>query len=198
MRLTADGRARFAGDDHRAHHGSLAAQVDFRTLAAWVDTQHLEELVVRRYGSGIFDAPGIDIRIERGADVQLFTTAYSAIFPLRLEGVVLALEGELQRAQWRAVDEFTPFLGSFLIDTRQLDVYADARPEMRAVGAAVRRECDNPLLERSGRTFRLRCEGGRTSTVVETTDGFVADGDAVVTGRYRRDHGGVQPRPLGM
>ena len=34
LRLTADGRARFSGDDMRTHKGELAAQIDFRSLAA--------------------------------------------------------------------------------------------------------------------------------------------------------------------
>jgi Domain of unknown function (DUF6438) len=202
VRLTADGRARFSGDDRGTHKGVLAAQIDFRSLAAWIDSQHLETLD-ETYASGTVDAPGIELAIERHGVTKRYRTYNAAILPLRLEGVVLALEGEIERTRWRADDRLTPFLGYFENAKRNLYVYrADAayHPDRSHENLA-----SGPASNCGGRTtvdiatrgVRFRCDDGRVSAGAATADGFVARGDAIAAGRYVRASYPAPQRPLG-
>jgi uncharacterized protein DUF6438 len=197
LRLTADGRARFIGHDQRGHDGVLDAQVDFRTLAAWVVSQHLETLA-EGYGQGTFDLPGIDLVIERWSGLTRYHSNVDTLIPLRLEGVVLALEGELERARWRKEDALTPFFGEFTNGEREVDIDefpGTGQDAPQARGTAVL--CTWNALEQSRGAIRVRCEKKGESTLVSTVDGFVAQGDAIVPGRYRRFQSPPQQRPLG-
>ena len=197
LRLTADGRARFIGNDQRGHQGVLHAQVDFRTLAAWIGSQHLETLA-RQYYCGCVDLPGIEVDIERPSENTRYRSNSAMEIPLRLEGVVLALEGEIERAKWRKEDALTPFFGDFTNGGRYL--YVDeslppARTTPEATGTAVR--CGLAVLEQSRGTIRIRCDEKGTSILVATADGFVATGDAIAPGPYRRLQLPSQPRRSG-
>ena len=197
LRLTADGRARFIGNDQRGHSGVLDAQVDFRTLAAWLVSQHIETLA-KGYNSGTVDTPGIEVVIEHPSETVRYRSHFYLAIPIRLEGVVLALEGELERGRWRKEDALTPFLGEFTDGARELTV--DAYPGSpqtppQAAGTAVR--CTSNVLEQSRGAVRIVCDGKGASTLVATAEGFIAQGDAIEPGAYRRFQSRSQPRPLG-
>ena len=188
LRLTADGRAHFVGRQISAvTPGVLDAHIDFRTLAAWVVSQHLETLALQ-YALGMVDAPGIDI-IERPTGTTRYHSNYAVEIPLRLEGVVLALEGEMERARWRKEDALTPFFGEFTNGERELyvdDLFGATAPP-QASGTAVR--CAQNVLAKSGDAVSIRCDERGVSTLVPTADGFTARGDAierVTTGAINR------------
>ena len=155
------------------------------------------------YAPGTVDAPGIEVVIERKGSTKRYRTLNAHIFPLRLEGVVLALEGEIERTRWRAADNLTPFLGYFKNGDRNLFVYHGEpaqRPqpghENLAIGPASK--CGGrTTVERAADRVRFRCDDGRLSTAAATADGFVAQGEAITAGRYVRASYPTPQRPLG-
>jgi len=183
VRFLADGRATYTGGDYAPLHGRFTGVFDVAPLAAWIATQHPETLP-DKYPTADIDAPAANLQIDYGARRLRFTGVGESSASLRLEGILLALDGATSRIRWRRVDPATAFLGSFR-GAVVLDV-----GENGAGGFAVFARPNGCPQFRFGATvdhgtLRLRCEG-RTSVLRFVGDDLQATGDAVPPGRYAR------------
>jgi hypothetical protein len=196
MHFTADGRAMYVGGRYAPLQGKFSGTIDFPSLAAWVDTQH-PELLQDRYPVGI-DSQVVTLTIDRGARRKTVVAerGLGPGMPLRLDGILLALDGVTTRIRWRRVDAMTSFMGTFSGPV--------AAGTGRATAVMIQQSQDGPLLAysptlRCGNAapsltpvagdLRLRC-ATRSSTLHATADGFLANGDALPAGTYRR----IDPR----
>ena len=183
VRLTADGRARYAGRDYAPLQGRFSGTFDFAPLAAWIATQHPETLPDKYPTAGI-DAPAVNLQVDYGARRVRFTGVGEGAASLRLEGILLALDGATSRIRWRRDDQATAFLGTFR-GGLTLYVGQDSVGTFNAFSMSTR--CPRPgfrvKIERG--VMRLRCES-RTSVLRIAGDDLVASGDAVPPGRYSR------------
>ena len=196
VRFTADGRAMYVGGRYAPLQGKFSGTVDFPSVAAWLDTQH-PELLQERYPVAI-DAQTVTLTIDRGARRQTVraSSGLGPQIPLRLDGILLALDGMTTRIHWRRDDALTVFMGTFsgpvagdtgratavTIDQSQGGPLFAFSPALKCGDAA-------PSLAPAARAIRLRC-ATRSSTLHATAGGFVADGDALPAGVYRR----IDPR----
>jgi hypothetical protein len=112
VRFLADGRARYTGGSGAAMHGRFSGVFDVAPLAAWIATQHPETLP-DAYPSAMIDAPVVNLQIDYGARRVRLTGVSETSASLRLEGILLALDGATSRVRWRRDDATTPFLGLF-------------------------------------------------------------------------------------
>jgi hypothetical protein len=208
VRFSDDGRAAYVGGRFAALQGTFSGVADFPSLAAWVASQHPETLS-DRYPVNT-DAPAVRLTIDRGSRRQTIeaATGIGPNVPLRLAGILLALDGEMTRIHWRREDAMTRFLGTFAGPSASysgpmsaVDIEQATNGVFFAYGRLLR--CDNarPSLSRRGGALRIRCSE-RSSVLRVTADGFQAEGDALPAGSYRRidPHGasvlwGTQPEP---
>jgi uncharacterized protein DUF6438 len=112
VRLLADGRATYTGGDYAALHGKFSGVFDVAPLAAWIATQHPETLP-DTYRTANIDAQAVNLEIDYGARRVRFTGVGESSVSLRLEGILLALDGATARIRWRRDDPATAFLGTF-------------------------------------------------------------------------------------
>jgi hypothetical protein len=186
VRFTADGRATYAGDMYAPRLGRFAGLVDFERLAAWIDSQHPEALD-DGYATGWNDTQRVTLIVERGPRRKVVTTAHESEIPLRLEGMILALEGETERVRWSGVDDLGAYIGTFTNGAITLFVYGGARQgvmvSMRANPCGT--DASFPKTIRVSGGLRLSCEHTAT-TLRPAPEGLRADGDALAPGLYRR------------
>ena len=183
VRFLADGRATYAGGDFAPLHGKFSGVFDVAPLAAWIATQHPETLP-DKYPTTSIDDQAVNLEIDYGARRVRFTGVAESSASLRLEGILLALDGATARIRWRRDDAATAFLGTFsgalnlTIRENGLGGFSatttpNGCPQYR-YGATVERG-----------TMRLRCET-RTTVLRIAGDDVEAVGDAIPAGRYSR------------
>jgi hypothetical protein len=190
VRFTADGRATYRGGHYAPLHGKFSGLVDFRALAAWLATQHPETL--RNYPT-MTDGQTVTLVIDHGARRQIVVSSrgLGPEVPLRLDGILLALDGATMRVRWRRDDAATSFLGTFAgpsaPDTglpTPVDVDQAVNGEFFAYGRTL--PCNGRTsLTRDRDTMRFRC-GPHVSVLRVTAAGFRAEGDALPSGEYHR------------
>ncbi|HEV2641905.1 MAG TPA: DUF6438 domain-containing protein [Candidatus Elarobacter sp.] len=112
VRFLADGRATYAGGDFAPLHGKFSGVFDFAPLAAWIAAQHPETLP-DKYPTANIDAQAVNLQIDYGARRVRYTGVGESSASLRLEGILLALDGATARIRWRRNDPATAFLGTF-------------------------------------------------------------------------------------
>jgi hypothetical protein len=186
VRFTADGHATYAGDMYAPRIGRFAGLADFERLAAWIDSQHPETLE-DGYATGWIDSQRVTLIVERGTRRKVVTTANESEIPLRLEGMILALDGETERVRWSGVDDLGPYIGSFTNGQITLSVYGGARQGVR-VSTRVNpcgTDAPFPTTTRAPGALRVRCQHTAT-TLRPVADGLRAEGDALAPGLYRR------------
>lgn len=186
VRLTADGRARYDGLHYAPLQGRFSGKFDFAPLAAWIVTQHPETLT-GTYRTAPTDAPGVNLAIDYGARRVTFTNLDEASIPLRLEGILLAVDGATARIRWRRDDAVTAFLGNFTTGAVTLNLDQDSAGTF--YGYTIKGEhCADAhglrIVPERG-SMRLRC-GTRTSVLRIAGGDLLAAGDAIPPGRYRR------------
>jgi hypothetical protein len=186
VRFTADGRATYAGVAYAPRVGRFAGLADFERVAAWIDSQHPETLD-DGYATGGIDSQRVTLIVERGARRKVVTTANESEVPLRLEGMILALEGETERVRWFGVDDLGPYIGSFTNGQITLFVYGGAGQGVR-VSTRVNpcgTDAPFPTTTRAPGALRVRCQHTAT-TLRPVAEGLRAEGDALAPGLYRR------------
>jgi uncharacterized protein DUF6438 len=182
VRFMADGRARYSGGDFAALQGHFSGIIDVAPLAAWIATQHPETLP-DTYPTVNIDAPAANLQIDYGARRLRFTGISESAASLRLEGILLALDGATSRIHWRRDDPATAFLGSFRGAVR-LDIGEDSTGVFHASSPlGCPQHSYRAKIERS--TLRLSCSA-RTSVLRLAGDDLQAEGNAVPPGRYAR------------
>jgi hypothetical protein len=183
VRFTADDRATYQGFAYAPRRGQYAGAVDFARLAAWMDSQHPEELQPEYAGNWI-DSPRVTIVVERGTRRSESMTAMESQTPLRFEGIVWALDGLSERVQWRAVDDLTPLLGTFMQGGSVVTLFARTDGPVMFSGRGI--PCaDVPTTTRVPGGIRVSC-GGQSSTFTANARGLRATGDLVPSGDYER------------
>ncbi len=184
VRFLADGRARYTGGDFAPLHGRFTAVFDSAPLAAWIATQHPETLPDGNSSANI-DAQTVNVEIDYGARRIRFTGIGESSASLRLEGILLAIDGATSRIRWRRDDRATAFLGTF----RGAVVLYVGENGMGGFSASTsppdscRRSRYTATVERG--TLRLRCDT-RTSVLRLDGEDLQAEGDAIPPGRYGR------------
>lgn len=183
VRFMADGRARYSGGSFAPMRGHFSGLIDFASLAAWIETQHPETLANTSRAANI-DDPAANLQIDYGVRRVRVTGIDESSAPLRLEGILLVLDGATSRIRWRRDDPVTAFLGTYrgavsltIGEDSAGTFFAYSTPtgcRMHSYRAKIER--DALLLRCSGRTTRLRVAG----------DDLQAEGDAVPPGRYAR------------
>ena len=181
--FTADGRARYSGGNYAPLHGRFSGAFDFASLAQWIATQHPETLP-DEYGSAQIDAQAVNLQIDYGARRVRVTGISEGSASLRLEGILLALDGVTSRIRWRRDDAATAFLGTFRGDVN-LNVIADSAGRLTAY--ATPEHCSRYRIAASAErgAVRLRCDG-RTSVLRTAGDDVQAEGNVIPPGRYAR------------
>ena len=164
VRFTADGRARYSGGGYAPLQGRFSGEFDFASLAAWIATQHPETLPDTGSTAAI-DAPAVNLQIDYGARRVRITGIGEHSASLRLEGILLAIDGATARIRWRREDPATAFLGTFRGGDVTLEVHADSLGSLFAYTTP--RQCAHARLgdakvERGA--LRLRC-AARTSVL---------------------------------
>jgi Domain of unknown function (DUF6438) len=185
LRLTADGVARYEGREYAPRVGSFTSRVDFERIAAWIDSQQPETLAAE-YASGYVDTPVTTLVVERGKSKTTVTTRMMSDSPVRLEGIVLALDGLSDRLRWRAIDDLTPFVGDFANGAAVIHVmYRNA--DLDVYGAdAIRCPKDRyPGTSRWAGRVHVVC-GPHESWLTAAPGGLRAEGDAMTPGFYER------------
>jgi hypothetical protein len=183
VRFMADGRARYFGGSFAPLQGHFSGTIDFASLAAWIATQHPETLPDTHPTVNI-DAPAANLQIDYGARRVRITGIGENSASLRLEGILLALDGATARIRWRRDDPATAFLGTFRGGVT-LDLHADSAGSIFVYARPT--QCPqyryDAKLERG--VLRLRC-AARTSVLRVAGDDLQAEGDAIPPGRYAR------------
>jgi hypothetical protein len=196
VRFTADGRATYAGGRYAPLQGKFSGTVDFPSFAAWLDTQH-PELLREQYSAAI-DSQIVTLTIDRGARRQTVVSerGLGGGVPLRLDGILLAVDGVTTRIHWRRDDAMTLYMGTFSGPAagaagRATAVMIEQSSAGPLFAFSPLLQCGNapPSLTPGGGGLRLRC-ATRSSTLRATADGFFAAGDALPAGTYRR----IDPR----
>ena len=184
VRFMADGRARYTGGMYAPLQGRFSGNIDFASLASWIATQHPETLPDTHPTVNI-DAPGVNLQIEYGARRIRLTGISENSASLRLEGILLALDGATSRIRWRRDDAATAFLGTFRGGAVTLTVGEDSTGTFFAYSTptACRVHAYRAKVEQGA--LRLHC-AGRTTTVRIAGDDLQADGNALPPGRYAR------------
>ncbi|GEM_PF-4574862 len=186
VRFTADGRATYDGEAYAPRVGRFAGLADFERLAAWIDSQHPETLD-DGYAMGWIDSQRVTMIVERGTRRKAVSTANESEIPLRLEGMILALEGETERVRWSGADDLGSYIGSFTNGQITLYVYGGARQGVR-VSTRVNpcgADAPFPTTTRVPGGLRVRCEHTAT-TLRPAAEGLRAEGNALAPGLYRR------------
>ena len=183
VRFTADGRARYSGGSFAPRQGRFTGLIDFAPLAAWIATQHPETLP-DTFPSAMIDDQAANLQIDYGARRLRFTGISEESASLRLEGILLALDGATARIRWRRDDAATAFLGAF---RGGRGLYVGARDDGTFAASTMPVDCPfgGYRITRAGATMRLRCET-RTTVLRVAGDDLRADGDAIPPGRYER------------
>jgi|GEM_PF-4517238 len=183
VRFMGDGRARYSGGSYAPLQGQFSGNFDFAPLAAWIATQHPETLP-DTYPTVNIDAPAANLQIDYGARRVRFTGISEASASLRLEGILLALDGATSRIRWRRDDPVTAFLGRFR-GAVTLDISVDSTGTFYAYSTPTgcRMHSYGARIERGA--LRLRCSG-RTTVLRIAGDDLQADGNALPPGRYAR------------
>jgi hypothetical protein len=184
VRFSADGRVRFAGYRYAALQGRFSGVFDFAPLAAWIATQHPETLP-DTFPNAMVDAQTVSLTVDYGARRVRFTGVSETSASLRLEGILLALDGAISRIHWRREDPATGFLGSFRGGETTLHVVADSTGGFSAYTTPGNQAQAGCRITRDGNRMRLRC-ATRTSVLQIAGDDIAAEGDAVPPGRYVR------------
>jgi hypothetical protein len=183
VRFLADGRAHYVGRDYAPLQGRFSGTFDVAPLAAWIATQHPETLPDKNSTASI-DAPGVNLQIDYGARRVRFTGVGEGAASLRLEGILLALDGVTSRIRWRRDDQATAFLGTFQGGVT-LYVVQDSAGTFSVfstpTGCAQQRY--RVKVERG--VLQLRCDT-RTSILRIAGNDLLAEGEAVPAGRYSR------------
>jgi uncharacterized protein DUF6438 len=183
VRFLADGRATYAGGDYAPLHGKFSGVLDVAPLAAWIATQHPETLP-DTYPSPSIDDPKVNLEIDYGARRVRFRGVGESSASLRLEGILLALDGATARIRWRRDDPATAFLGTFR-GSVLLYIGEDGVGGFNAL--VMPNGCPGyhyrASIERG--TMRVRCRTHATVLRV-VGDDVQAEGDAVPAGRYAR------------
>ena len=183
VRFLADGRATYAGGDFAPLHGKFSGVFNVAPLAAWIATQHPETLP-DKYPTANIDAPAVNLEIDYGARRVRFTGVDESSASLRLEGILLALDGATARIRWRREDPATAFLGTFRGGV-ELSIGENGLGGFSATGTTngYPRYRYGATLDHG--TMRLRRET-HTSVLRIAGDDLVAAGDAIPAGRYSR------------
>ncbi|HWT05841.1 MAG TPA: DUF6438 domain-containing protein [Xanthomonadales bacterium] len=183
VRFMADGRARYTGGMYAPLQGHFSGNIDFAALAAWIATQHPETLPDTHPTVNI-DAPGVNLQIEYGARRVRFTGISESSASLRLEGILLALDGATSRIRWRRDDPATAFLGTFR-GAVTLTIGEDSSGTFFAYGSPTGCGMHGYRAKVERGALRLHCSG-RTTVLRIAGDDLQAEGDAVPPGRYAR------------
>jgi uncharacterized protein DUF6438 len=185
VRFMADGRARYYGGMYAPLQGRFSGIIDFASIAAWTATQHPETLPDTHPTVNI-DAPAVHLQIDYGARRVRLTGISESSASLRLEGILLALDGATARIRWRRDDPVTAFLGAFRgAGTVTLTIGEDSSGMFFAYAApdGCRMHGFRAKVERGA--LRLHC-AGRNTLLRIAGDDLQAQGDAVPPGRYAR------------
>ncbi|HEY6236100.1 MAG TPA: DUF6438 domain-containing protein [Candidatus Elarobacter sp.] len=183
VRFLADGRATYAGGDFAPLHGKFSGVFDFAPLAAWIAAQHPETLP-DTYPTANIDAQAVNLEIDYGARRVRFTGVGESSASLRLEGILLALDGATARIRWRRNDPATAFLGTFR-GGLELFIGENGRGGFFVTGATNGYPHDQFVATLDHGMVRLRRET-HASVLRIAGDDVDAVGDAVPPGRYRR------------
>ncbi|MDQ6940908.1 MAG: DUF6438 domain-containing protein [Candidatus Eremiobacteraeota bacterium] len=184
VRFLADGRARYMGGGFAPLHGRFTAVFDSAPLAAWIATQHPETLPVENSSANI-DAQAVNLEIDYGARRIRFTGIGESSASLRLEGILLAIDGATSRIRWRRDDRATAFIGTFH-GALVLNIGENGRGGFSAYPSppgSCRENRYTATVERVA--LRLRC-GARTSVLRLAGEDLQAEGDVIPAGRYSR------------
>jgi uncharacterized protein DUF6438 len=184
VRFLADGRARYVGHDYAPLRGRFSGIIDFAPIAAWIATQHPETLPDDSHTVNT-DAPGVNLEIDYGARRIRFTGVSEGAASLRLEGILLALDGAAARVRWRREDPATAFLGIFRGGVTL--TIGENGPNGGFSAYATPNGCPGFRYEAAVQrgALRLRCDT-RTSVLRLAGEDLQADGDAIPSGRYSR------------
>ena len=183
VRFLADGRARYFGGDNAPLQGEYSGIIDFASVAAWIATQHPETLP-DTHPTVIIDAPAANLQIDYGARRLRFTGISERSASLRLEGILLALDGATARIRWRRVDPTTAFLGAYRRAVR-LNIAEDANGTFYVDSSPSVCPGHNFATRMERGALRASC-AGRTSILRLAGDDVQAEGNAVPPGRYAR------------
>ena len=184
VRFLADGRARYVGRDFAPLQGRFSGLIDFAPIAAWIATQHPETLPDVHPAASI-DAPNVNLEIDYGARRIRFAGVSESSASLRLEGILLALDGATARIRWRRDDAATGFLGTF---RGTVTLYVGESGIGGGFSASVMPNGCPGFPYRAAvvrGTLRLRCHT-RTSILRLAGEDLQAEGDAIPPGRYSR------------
>jgi hypothetical protein len=183
VRFMLDGRARYFGGDNAPLQGHFSGTTDVAALAAWIATQQPETLP-DTYPTANIDAPGVNLQIDYGARRLRFKGISESSASLRLEGILLALDGATSRIRWRRDDAATAFLGRFR-GTVTLNIGQDSTGTFYAGSNPWGCPHHSYAAKMERGMLRLSC-AGRTSVLRIAGDDVQAEGNAVPPGRYAR------------
>ena len=184
VRFMADGRATYTGRDFAPLLGRFSGMYDVAPLAAWIATQHPETLPDNSSSAAI-DAPAVNLQIDYAARRVRLTGIGENAASLRLEGILLALDGATARIRWRRDDPATAFLGTFRSGDITLSIGENGLGGFAATATMNGYPHDRFGATLDHATMRLRRDA-HVSVLRIAGDDVDAVGDAVPAGRYRR------------